>query len=214
MDPTTPYDRGMPRVVAHLPFSDNAQLVTLRSGVPRKCRGAEIVPTRTLFIVCFRPCKGQGGYYLTTRSGFWAARRRGDQPWPAPMQCRPATAKALARGRLAAARASPQGRLTPLAGAAARRGGACGHGWLRPAREHSRLQCDARKGGQLEGARKGLPPAASPVASGGGDAGRKGGYPLAGWLPAGKGNRRLRRGSPRIQNFKIALTILKILSIS
>ncbi|RWV87115.1 hypothetical protein GW17_00050928 [Ensete ventricosum] len=135
MDPTTPYDRGMPRVVAHLPFSDNAQLVALRSGVPRKCRGAEIVPTRTLFIACFRPCKGQGGYYLTTRSGFWAARRRGDQPWPAPMQCRPATAKALARGRLATARAIPQGRLTPLAGAAARRGGACGHGRLRPTRK-------------------------------------------------------------------------------
>ncbi|RWV85268.1 hypothetical protein GW17_00052952 [Ensete ventricosum] len=45
------------------------------------------------------------------------------------------------------------------------------------------------------GARKGLPLAASHAASRGGGVGRKGGRPLAGWLPAGKGSRRLRRGS-------------------
>ncbi|RRT36674.1 hypothetical protein B296_00026806, partial [Ensete ventricosum] len=45
------------------------------------------------------------------------------------------------------------------------------------------------------GVRKGLPPAASPTASKGGGVGHKGGRPLAGWLPMGKGSRCLRRGS-------------------
>ncbi|RWW01875.1 hypothetical protein GW17_00035065, partial [Ensete ventricosum] len=44
-------------------------------------------------------------------------------------------------------------------------------------------------------ARKGFPPAASPAAIRGGDAGRRGGRPLAGRLPAAKSSRRLRRGS-------------------
>ncbi|RWV87413.1 hypothetical protein GW17_00050588 [Ensete ventricosum] len=39
-----------------------------------------------------------------------------------------------ARGRPAAARASPQGRPTSLTGVVARRGCACGHGRLRPTR--------------------------------------------------------------------------------
>ncbi|RRT54242.1 hypothetical protein B296_00015289, partial [Ensete ventricosum] len=56
-----------------------------------------------------------------------------------------------------------------------------GHGRLRPA--------------QLQGARKGLPPASSLVANRGSDSSRRGGCPLAGRLPAGKGSRRLRRGS-------------------
>ncbi|RZR92381.1 hypothetical protein BHM03_00020684, partial [Ensete ventricosum] len=64
-----------------------------------------------------------------------------------------------------------------------------------PARGHTRLQHDACKGGRLQGARKGLSPAASPTASKGGGTGRKGGRPLAEWLSAGKGSRRLRRGS-------------------
>ncbi|RRT41380.1 hypothetical protein B296_00049220, partial [Ensete ventricosum] len=56
---------------------------------------------------------------------------------------------------------SLQGRPTPLAGTAAARG-------------HTHLKCSACKGGQLQGARKGLPPAASPAASRGDGTGRKG----------------------------------------
>ncbi|RWV95353.1 hypothetical protein GW17_00042028 [Ensete ventricosum] len=44
-------------------------------------------------------------------------------------------------------------------------------------------------------ARKGLLPVASPAASRGGGAGRRGGRPLAGWLPTEKGSCRLCRGS-------------------
>ncbi|RZS22823.1 hypothetical protein BHM03_00055648 [Ensete ventricosum] len=70
----------------------------------------------------------------------------------------------------------------PLQGAVARRGsspqGAA-------TREHNRLRL----------ARKGLPPTDSPAASRGGSADRRGGRPLAGWLPATKGSRCLRRGS-------------------
>ncbi|RRT31212.1 hypothetical protein B296_00051672, partial [Ensete ventricosum] len=33
-----------------------------------ECRGAGIIPTRDLFMVCFRLCKSRGGYYLTARS--------------------------------------------------------------------------------------------------------------------------------------------------
>ncbi|RWV77232.1 hypothetical protein GW17_00061966 [Ensete ventricosum] len=43
--------------------------------------------------------------------------------------------------------------------------------------------------------RKGLPLAASPAASRGGGAGRRGGRPLAGRLPTAKGSRHLRRGN-------------------
>ncbi|RZS05937.1 hypothetical protein BHM03_00036502 [Ensete ventricosum] len=35
-----------------------------------ECRGAGIIPTRDLFMVCFRLCKSQGDYYLTARVGF------------------------------------------------------------------------------------------------------------------------------------------------
>ncbi|RZR88489.1 hypothetical protein BHM03_00016088 [Ensete ventricosum] len=63
------------------------------------------------------------------------------------------------------------------------------------ARWHTRLHHDTHKGGQLQGTRKGMPPAASPTASRGGGIGHRVGRPLAGWLPAGKGSHRLRRGS-------------------
>ncbi|RWV81201.1 hypothetical protein GW17_00057404 [Ensete ventricosum] len=63
------------------------------------------------------------------------------------------------------------------------------------ARKDTCLQPGARKVGRLQGARKGLPPAASPAASRGGGTGRRGGRPLVGWLPGGKGSCRLRRGS-------------------
>ncbi|RWW76460.1 hypothetical protein BHE74_00015446 [Ensete ventricosum] len=35
-----------------------------------ECRGAGIIPTRNLFMACFRLCKSRGGYYLTARVGF------------------------------------------------------------------------------------------------------------------------------------------------
>ncbi|RRT73242.1 hypothetical protein B296_00008185 [Ensete ventricosum] len=39
-----------------------------------ECRGAGIIPTRDLFVACFRLCKSQGGYYLTARVGFRVSR--------------------------------------------------------------------------------------------------------------------------------------------
>ncbi|RZS26472.1 hypothetical protein BHM03_00059821 [Ensete ventricosum] len=35
-----------------------------------ECRGVEIIPTRDLFMACFRLCNSRGGYYLTARVGF------------------------------------------------------------------------------------------------------------------------------------------------
>ncbi|RWV77144.1 hypothetical protein GW17_00062072 [Ensete ventricosum] len=35
-----------------------------------ECRGAGIIPTRDLFMACFRFCKSRGGYYLTAHVGF------------------------------------------------------------------------------------------------------------------------------------------------
>ncbi|RWV91984.1 hypothetical protein GW17_00045685 [Ensete ventricosum] len=35
-----------------------------------ECRGAGIIPTRDLFMACFRLCKSRGGYYLTAWVGF------------------------------------------------------------------------------------------------------------------------------------------------
>ncbi|RWV99123.1 hypothetical protein GW17_00037986 [Ensete ventricosum] len=35
-----------------------------------ECRGVGIIPTRDLFMACFRLCKSLGGYYLTARVGF------------------------------------------------------------------------------------------------------------------------------------------------
>ncbi|RZR75439.1 hypothetical protein BHM03_00057789, partial [Ensete ventricosum] len=97
----------------------------------------------------------------------------------------------LAREADVAHRASnPQGRSMPIARAAACRGGAYGHGWLRPSHRG-----DTHKVDRLQGTGKGLPPAAYPTASRGSGVDRRGGCPLAGWLPAGKGSRRLRRGS-------------------
>ncbi|RWV78069.1 hypothetical protein GW17_00061024 [Ensete ventricosum] len=55
--------------------------------------------------------------------------------------------------------------------------------------------CSARKGGRLQGTRKGLPPTANPTTNRGNDANRRGGCPLAGRLPLGKGSCRLRRGN-------------------
>ncbi|RWV90886.1 hypothetical protein GW17_00046871 [Ensete ventricosum] len=104
------------------------------------------------------------------------------------------------RGWSAVARACPQGRPTSLAGASARKGGRRRSWGQHPAGAtvacgHTCLQRDARKGGRLQGARKGLSPVASPAASKGDSADHRGGYPLVGWMPTGKGNRRLRRGS-------------------
>ncbi|RWW37097.1 hypothetical protein BHE74_00057838 [Ensete ventricosum] len=65
------------------------------------------------------------------------------------------------------------------------------------ARGHTRLQHRARKGGWPQGARKGLPPAANPIATRGDGAGRRGGLPLARWLPTDKGSHHLRRWGKR-----------------
>ncbi|RWW36737.1 hypothetical protein BHE74_00058216 [Ensete ventricosum] len=35
-----------------------------------ECRGAGIIPTRDLFMACFRLCKSRGRYYLAARVGF------------------------------------------------------------------------------------------------------------------------------------------------
>ncbi|RZS25349.1 hypothetical protein BHM03_00058538 [Ensete ventricosum] len=35
-----------------------------------ECRGAEIIPTRDLFMACFRLCKSRGGYYFTACVSF------------------------------------------------------------------------------------------------------------------------------------------------
>ncbi|RRT71366.1 hypothetical protein B296_00017544 [Ensete ventricosum] len=35
-----------------------------------ECQGAGIIPTRNLFMTCFRLCKSQGGYYLTACVSF------------------------------------------------------------------------------------------------------------------------------------------------
>ncbi|RZS14446.1 hypothetical protein BHM03_00046134 [Ensete ventricosum] len=78
----------------------------------------------------------------------------------------------------------------PLAGAAGQGLATCKR---RP--PASTVGCDQpARASQQQPAYKGLPPAASPVASRGGDAGRRGGRPLAGRLSATKGNRRLRKG--------------------
>ncbi|RRT31568.1 hypothetical protein B296_00034446 [Ensete ventricosum] len=37
-------------------------------------RGVGIIPTRDLFMACFRLCKSRGGYYLTARVDFWVSR--------------------------------------------------------------------------------------------------------------------------------------------
>ncbi|RRT40268.1 hypothetical protein B296_00043246 [Ensete ventricosum] len=39
-----------------------------------ECRGAGIIPTRDLFMTCFRLCKSQGGYYLTAQVDFRVSR--------------------------------------------------------------------------------------------------------------------------------------------
>ncbi|RWW60074.1 hypothetical protein BHE74_00032952, partial [Ensete ventricosum] len=101
-----------------------------------------------------------------------AARRGGQPPTTGP---RP---RPLARGRSAADRASRQGRPALLAGAVARKGGRRRSQGQQlagavAARGHTRLQRDARKGGRLLGAHKGLPPAASPTTNKGGSANRK-----------------------------------------
>ncbi|RRT50464.1 hypothetical protein B296_00004167 [Ensete ventricosum] len=117
--------------------------------------------------------------FFTTK----AARRKGGQARLAPMPGRPPTARPwprpLARGRLAAARASLQGAVA-----------------LRGNSQHGRQPLAARRPprGRLQGARKGLSPAASPATSRGGGAHRRGGHPLARRLPI-KGSRPLRQGS-------------------
>ncbi|RWW50598.1 hypothetical protein BHE74_00043134 [Ensete ventricosum] len=89
-------------------------------------------------------------------------------------QGQPAREAGAARGG-----SSPQGRrlrarIEPTKGASCR-----APAGATAARGHTRLQ---------PGARKGLPPAANPVTNRGSGADRRGGRPLAGWLPAGKGS--------------------------
>ncbi|RWV84171.1 hypothetical protein GW17_00054135 [Ensete ventricosum] len=88
-----------------------------------------------------------------------AARRRGGQPRPAPMQGQPPTARPRprtpVRGWPATAIASPQGRPTaPTRAAPVGRSAAC---------RHSFLKRDTCKGGWLQDTRKGLPLTGSAV---------------------------------------------------
>ncbi|RRT62141.1 hypothetical protein B296_00015689 [Ensete ventricosum] len=65
-------------------------------------------------------------------------------------------------------------------------------GYPRPGRGQGQLARAAIAHGHTSlqrGARRGLPPMTNPTAS------HRGGCPLAGWLPTGKGSHRLRRGS-------------------
>ncbi|RWW43252.1 hypothetical protein BHE74_00051114 [Ensete ventricosum] len=88
--------------------------------------------------------------------------------------------------RPTATRASPQGRPAPLVGAAARMGGTCEHDRLRPTRRgNSRPRTHQLATRRPQGA----------AANRGGGIGRRGGRPLAGWMPVGKGSHRLHRGS-------------------
>ncbi|RWW21764.1 hypothetical protein GW17_00014067 [Ensete ventricosum] len=99
-------------------------------------------------------------------------------PHPGPTTHNQAVAMAPCKGT--ADRGRPTCKGQQLAGEAACRVGACGHDGLRPARRgSSRWQ---------HGARKGLPPVASPTAS-------RGGSTAAGVAAPWQGNRRLRRGS-------------------
>ncbi|RWW09189.1 hypothetical protein GW17_00027335 [Ensete ventricosum] len=82
------------------------------------------------------------------------------------------------------ARASPQGRSAPLAGAVARRGSACRHDLLRPARRG-----DSRPRTHLLAARCPQRGLAAGRPQGATTRGQQG------WLPASKGSRRLRRGN-------------------
>ncbi|RZS27143.1 hypothetical protein BHM03_00060573 [Ensete ventricosum] len=78
------------------------------------------------------------------------------------------------------------------------RGGQPWPGYLQGEAAHngSSPQGAATRGhSRLQPARKGLPPVASPAASRGDIAGRRGDRPLARRLPAAKGSRHLRRGS-------------------
>ncbi|RWV91436.1 hypothetical protein GW17_00046273 [Ensete ventricosum] len=91
--------------------------------------------------------------------------------------------------------ASPQGRLAPLAGAAARKGDACGHDRLRPARKGD----NRPRAHPLAARRLQRRPIArrSQGATARGQPYRQQGWRRRpqGWLPTGKGSRRLRRGS-------------------
>ncbi|RWW36814.1 hypothetical protein BHE74_00058124 [Ensete ventricosum] len=80
----------------------------------------------------------------------------------------------------AAARASPKGRPASLAGTT---------DCSQPVGATTIYNAMPTKGADCRA------PAASPAASRGGSVSRKGGRPLAGWLPAGKGSRRMCRGS-------------------
>ncbi|RWW54135.1 hypothetical protein BHE74_00039305 [Ensete ventricosum] len=117
-----------------------------------------------------------------------AARRRGGQPRPAPMQGRSPTARlrpglACKGGRHRSRGQHPTGAAPAcMVGCGQPTGAAATYG-------HTCLQRGAHKGGPAAWRPQGA------VASRGGDAGCRGGRPLAGWLSTGKGNRRLRRGS-------------------
>ncbi|RWW09354.1 hypothetical protein GW17_00027162 [Ensete ventricosum] len=106
-------------------------------------------------------------------AGHGQASCRGSKPWAGYLQGAAGCGQAPYKGWSPAGAAARKGR--PPTGTAG-----CGQ----PARvNRQRLT------------RKGLPPAASPTATKGGGAGRRGGRPLAGRLPTIKGSRRLRRCS-------------------
>ncbi|RWV99329.1 hypothetical protein GW17_00037768 [Ensete ventricosum] len=104
-------------------------------------------------------------------------------PWLGRGQGQPAREAGVAHRR-----SNPQGRSVPFARAAAHWGDVCGNGRLRPARKGG----SCPRGHLLVERRPQRGPAARCPQ---GAAGSRGGRPLAGWLPASKGSRRLRRGS-------------------
>ncbi|RWV85771.1 hypothetical protein GW17_00052413 [Ensete ventricosum] len=157
------------------------------------------------FLLRFRseesPCKGQPGMATASPLVGAADHLQGGgrlQPRP-PCRGGPTLARPPAKGRPATARASPQ-RGAPAHGQTAR---AAARGW--PVAARCPQGAAAASGHAIGVAANVTAPARATASSDSackGDAhggvGRRGGRPLAKWLPAGEGSHRLRKGSSGI----------------